>query len=475
MAGNDASTANLEYDLFLCHNKADKSWVHELAQRIETEQYQDRTLRVFFDQWDVKPGENLVLRLEAGLKKSRFVGVVLSPEMLQAEWPTLEWTMAVYSDPSGRKGFVIPILRRNCEIPLSLRIRNGLDFRRDEDFDKEYSRLIALLKGEQLLRGKKAPVVQSWRGIPEQVLLTFDHADNVSEQLASNLFPLMKYPKLIWSAPTWAKTPAEVYDHLSRLLIGVLPTFVLRENRIFCFWDLNEPECPFNELISSDGIGSVGINSWHGDKDKWNWFMELLNRALKNYCSHLNLRFDKEHNRFYFTPDHGKDRIVEWTPTVGKPRKRTVAKRYVKGVNGEFFWAHQAARLRFISLGDDVYLKIETGWTFTQDGRTPLPSDRMSSISTKWMHDEYNPSLLTHIRFWAYYLSVGLDRIKIPTGSTMLDISSVPVTTKINAGIYGDQLTIEKMYEVVEKEIPPPDIFINDEDKFEPDRVDDEV
>lgn len=87
------------FDVFLCHNGADKDWVRKLAEQIESETFDGstngRTLRVFFDEWDIDIGQNILLRLNKALTASRYVAVVISPEMLQAPWPGLEWTHVV--------------------------------------------------------------------------------------------------------------------------------------------------------------------------------------------------------------------------------------------------------------------------------------------------------------------------------------------------------------------------------------------
>ena len=55
---------DLEHDIFLCHNSLDKPWVQKLAESIEDEDYDNRKLKVFYDDWDIIPGENLVLKIE---------------------------------------------------------------------------------------------------------------------------------------------------------------------------------------------------------------------------------------------------------------------------------------------------------------------------------------------------------------------------------------------------------------------------
>lgn len=111
-------------DIFLCHTGADKPWVERLAERIEAEPYQNRLLGVVFDKWDFEKGGNIVADIENEIDACRFVGVVVSRPMLGAEWPTMERSIAVWSDPSGARARVIPILRGNVTLPASLRIRN---------------------------------------------------------------------------------------------------------------------------------------------------------------------------------------------------------------------------------------------------------------------------------------------------------------------------------------------------------------
>jgi hypothetical protein len=107
------SAPSTEKDIFLCHNGADKPWVEMLAERIEQEPYGNRNLAVVFDKWDFPKGGNIVLDIEKYIDKARVIGIVVSRAMLEAEWPTMERTIAVWSDPSGAKGRVVPLLKEN--------------------------------------------------------------------------------------------------------------------------------------------------------------------------------------------------------------------------------------------------------------------------------------------------------------------------------------------------------------------------
>ena len=193
-----------EHDIFLCHNSANKDWVQTLSTKIESEEYEGRQLKVFFDEWDIRPGTNIVLELEKALSKSRFVGVVLSHEMLKAEWPTMEWTIAVSDDPSGRKGKVVPILLDNCDIPASLKIRNVLFFRNDVEYKKSYPKLISMLMGDLLPRNSYISTTSHQNSAESNFSLQYHDVQN--EQLASNLFPVTYFPDTIWSGSVGALT-----------------------------------------------------------------------------------------------------------------------------------------------------------------------------------------------------------------------------------------------------------------------------
>src|SRR5690348_9895117 len=103
-------------DVFLSHNRADKDWVRELGAQIESETPTGysvgRNLRVWFDEWDIDVGQNVVLKIGDGLKLARYVAVVITPEFLGSNWTAMEWTHAIAEDPVNRAGRVIPLFLR---------------------------------------------------------------------------------------------------------------------------------------------------------------------------------------------------------------------------------------------------------------------------------------------------------------------------------------------------------------------------
>jgi hypothetical protein len=218
-----------EKDLYLCHNGADKPWVEMLATRIEDESYKDRRLSVVFDKWDFDKAGNIILDIEKFLDTARFVGVVVTRAMLAAEWPTLERTVAVWSDPSGARGRVIPLLRGNVTLPATLRVRNWIDFREDERFQESFAELIRHLRGETIPRGRAsfAPKVSVANPPyePAPFLITSSiGADCVNERLLSNLYRVTTIPTRVFHAQTKLREKKDISEYCEEA-----PPFILRE------------------------------------------------------------------------------------------------------------------------------------------------------------------------------------------------------------------------------------------------------
>ena len=78
-------------------------------------------------------GESLTWQIEEGLWANDYLGLVLSPDALASEWVKSEVGAAWCRQMSSRKIIVLPILYRDCELPLFLSDRKYADFRSDYD------------------------------------------------------------------------------------------------------------------------------------------------------------------------------------------------------------------------------------------------------------------------------------------------------------------------------------------------------
>ena len=59
-------TDSFSYDVFLSHSSRDKAVVRNIAERLRAD-----GLRVWFDEWELKPGDNIPAKTEEGLEHSR--------------------------------------------------------------------------------------------------------------------------------------------------------------------------------------------------------------------------------------------------------------------------------------------------------------------------------------------------------------------------------------------------------------------
>ncbi len=177
-----------EYDLFLSHNAADKPWAEKLASAIEADK-DGRPLRVFFDEWDMPAGSDIPKEIEAALQASRHIGLVLSPDSLSSRWVSLERSAAVARDPDARGRTLIPLLLRDCDVPVTLSRLKHIDFRKDGDFESSSSALAAQLRGKALRRGS--------RGWSSEELDNMHDLDMLNKQIVAFNRPAFRQPCIL--------------------------------------------------------------------------------------------------------------------------------------------------------------------------------------------------------------------------------------------------------------------------------------
>jgi len=129
------------YDVFLSHNSQDKPRVRRLA-----EELRDADLRVWFDEWVIKPGDDIYLAIERGLEAARVQVLCLSPAALGSEWVTLERSTVIFRDPTNAGRRFIPLLLADCEFPDALRRYKYVDYRRKTK--SAFAELLAACRSE---------------------------------------------------------------------------------------------------------------------------------------------------------------------------------------------------------------------------------------------------------------------------------------------------------------------------------------
>jgi hypothetical protein len=81
----------------------------------------------------VKVGDSLHDRIEAGIRGSGFLTVLLSQESVRSQWVRKELNAALALELKKKQVFVLPALLEDCEIPLFLIDKKYADFRAEYD------------------------------------------------------------------------------------------------------------------------------------------------------------------------------------------------------------------------------------------------------------------------------------------------------------------------------------------------------
>jgi hypothetical protein len=96
------------YDVFIAHASEDKDdVVRALAQALR-----EQRLAVWYDEFELRLGDNLRRKIDAGLVSSRFGIVVLSPAFLAKPWAHQELDGLVTRELAGERQIILPIWHR---------------------------------------------------------------------------------------------------------------------------------------------------------------------------------------------------------------------------------------------------------------------------------------------------------------------------------------------------------------------------
>ncbi len=127
------------YDVFLSHSGAQKPWVEVLARNLR-----QAGLRVFFDIWELVPGNDWVEDLHRALTDSRTAVLVMSPESYHSGWVGREYRTLL-----ARNIRIVPVVFGTLDAAFPfLESIQWVDFRPPVDYRQAFARLLAGLRGE---------------------------------------------------------------------------------------------------------------------------------------------------------------------------------------------------------------------------------------------------------------------------------------------------------------------------------------
>ena len=124
------------YDVFLNHSAKDKAVVRDVAERLQGD-----GLRVWFDEWEIRPGDSIPAKIEAGLEHSRVLVLCMSAHALSSDWAQLEAGTFRFRDPLNHDRRFIPLRLDDAPIKGSLAQFLYINWL-SQDREQEYAKLL---------------------------------------------------------------------------------------------------------------------------------------------------------------------------------------------------------------------------------------------------------------------------------------------------------------------------------------------
>jgi small GTP-binding protein len=124
------------FDVFLSHSSKDKAVVRPVAERLRND-----GLRVWFDDWVLKPGDSIPAKIERGLRQSRVLVLCMSAQAFGSDWAELESYTFLFRDPLNQKRHFVPLRLDAAPIEGSLAQFLYVDWLLEER-EQEYSKLL---------------------------------------------------------------------------------------------------------------------------------------------------------------------------------------------------------------------------------------------------------------------------------------------------------------------------------------------
>jgi len=124
------------FDVFLSHSSKDNAVVHPIAEKLRAD-----GLRVWLDDWEIRPGDHVQAKIEEGLEHSRVLVLCMSANAFGSDWAHLESGMFRFRDPLNKERRFIPL--RLDEAPIKGSLAQFLYINwLPADREQEYAKLL---------------------------------------------------------------------------------------------------------------------------------------------------------------------------------------------------------------------------------------------------------------------------------------------------------------------------------------------
>lgn len=134
------------YDIFVSYSHSDRELVQQFAHLLDVHR-----VRVWFDGWEMRPGDVLRERISEGIANADYLLVVLSPAALSSNWVKYELNSSMIREIEQGHVVVIPALAPGVEhqmLPNDLRGKLYVDLRDPQSRAAGVQQIVALVNPE---------------------------------------------------------------------------------------------------------------------------------------------------------------------------------------------------------------------------------------------------------------------------------------------------------------------------------------
>lgn len=143
------------HDVFLSHCSKDKAIVRSLAKRLKKS-----GIRVWFDEWEIAPGDSIPAKIEEGLARSYVILFCMSANVPDSDWAQYERNTYRYEDPLNKGRRFIPLRLDGAPIRKALAQFHYIDWR-PECREGSYAKLLAACrKFDSSVSGEERSITQ---------------------------------------------------------------------------------------------------------------------------------------------------------------------------------------------------------------------------------------------------------------------------------------------------------------------------
>jgi predicted nucleotide-binding protein len=124
--------------VFISHSHHDKAFVRSLAKKLLV-----HNIDVWYDDWELRFGDSLISKIRQGIDEVDFLLAVISPSSVNSQWVQKELDVAMNREIENRRVNVIPLVRKECELPGFLKGKLYADFQTSHKSRSSFPKLVA--------------------------------------------------------------------------------------------------------------------------------------------------------------------------------------------------------------------------------------------------------------------------------------------------------------------------------------------